>query len=155
MPKFNISVNGKKTTVDVDNDTPLLWVLRDTLKLTGTKYGCGEGYCGNCTVHIDGEAVRSCSTTINEANGKEITTIEGLAANHNHPLIKAWIDEQVPQCGYCQPGQIMTAAALFNNGAIPSENEIESVMSTVLCRCGTYFRIKNAIKKVVSNGGVK
>ena len=155
MPKFNISVNGKKTTVDVDNDTPLLWVLRDTLKLTGTKYGCGEGYCGNCTVHIDGEAVRSCSTTINEANGKQITTIEGLAANHNHPLIKAWIDEQVPQCGYCQPGQIMAAAALFNNGAIPSESEIEATMSTVLCRCGTYFRIKNAIKKVVSNGGVK
>lgn len=155
MPKFNITVNGKNTTVDVDNDTPLLWVLRDTLKLTGTKYGCGEGYCGNCTVHLNGEAVRSCSTTINEANGKQITTIEGLAANHNHPIIKAWIDEQVPQCGYCQPGQIMTAVALFNNGAIPSEEEVESVMSTVLCRCGTYFRIKNAIKKVVAEGGVK
>lgn len=155
MPKFNLTVNGRKTTVDVDNDTPLLWVLRDTLKLTGTKYGCGEGYCGNCTVHINGEAVRSCSTTINEADGKQITTIEGLAANQNHPIIKAWIDEQVPQCGYCQPGQIMAAAALFNNGAIPSKEEIESTMSTVLCRCGTYFRIKNALEKVVAEGGVK
>ncbi len=155
MSKFNLTVNGKKTTVDVDDNTPLLWVLRDTLGLTGTKYSCGEGYCGSCTVHVNGEAIRSCSTTINEVDGKQITTIEGLAANQNHPIIKAWIDEQVPQCGYCQPGQIMTAAALFNNDAIPSKEEIESTMSTVLCRCGTYFRIKNAIEKVVTEGGVK
>lgn len=156
MPKFNFIVNGKKRTVEVDDpQTPLLWVLRDNLGLTGTKYSCGEGYCGSCTVHLDGEAVRSCSTFISEVEGKSITTIEGLAADKSNPVLQAWIDEEVPQCGYCQPGQIMAAAAMLNGNTKPSQDEINAVMSQILCRCGTYPRIKKAIAKVISEGGVK
>lgn len=154
MPKFNFTVNGEKKTVEVDDEkTPLLWVLRDNLGLTGTKYSCGEGYCGSCTVHVDGEAVRSCATYISEVEGKSITTIEGLAADKSNPILQAWIEEEVPQCGYCQPGQIMAAAAMLKNNPKPSKEEIESIMSMILCRCGTYPRIKKAIEKVVNKGG--
>lgn len=148
MPEYSINVNGKKQTVNVDDDTPLLWVLRDTLGLTGTKYGCGEGICGACVVHIDGKAERSCSINIKEVKGKKITTIEGLAENPNHPIFKVWIDLEVSQCGYCQPGQIMTLAALLNENPKPSKSQIEETMSTVLCRCGTYARIHKAIDKL-------
>ena len=152
MPEYSIKVNGKKKTVNVDDDTPLLWVLRDTLGLTGTKYGCGEGLCGSCTVHIDGKAERSCSVSIKEAAGKSITTIEGLAENPDHPVFKVWIDLEVSQCGYCQPGQIMQLAALLNENPKPSKSEIEETMSTVLCRCGTYARIHKAIDKLNGEG---
>ena len=152
MPEFSLTVNGKKKTVNVEDDTPLLWVLRDTLGLTGTKYGCGEGICGSCTVHIDGKAERSCSVSIKEAAGKSITTIEGLAENPDHPIFKVWIDLEVSQCGYCQPGQIMTLAALLNENPKPSKSEVEETMSTVLCRCGTYARIHKAIDKLDGEG---
>ncbi len=148
MPEYSINVNGKKQIVNVDDDTPLLWVLRDTLGLTGTKYGCGEGICGACVVHIDGKAERSCSINIKEVIGKKIITIEGLAENPNHPIFKVWIDLEVSQCGYCQPGQIMTLAALLNENPKPSKSQIEETMSTVLCRCGTYARIHKAIDKL-------
>jgi len=152
MPEYSIKVNGKMKTVNVDDDTPLLWVLRDTLGLTGTKYGCGEGLCGSCTVHIDGKAERSCSLSIKEAANKSITTIEGLAENPDHPIFKVWIDLEVSQCGYCQPGQIMQLAALLNENPKPSKSEIEETMSTVLCRCGTYARIHKAIDKLSGEG---
>lgn len=153
MPKYNFILNGEKRNVEVDDpQTPLLWVLRDDLGLTGTKYSCGEGYCGSCTVHIGGEAVRSCATFISEVEGKSVTTIEGLAADKSNAILKAWIEEEVPQCGYCQPGQIMEFAALYNNNKKPSKDEIEAVMSQVLCRCGTYPRIKKAIEKVIEGG---
>lgn len=150
MSEFNLIVNGQKKVIEVDEDTPLLWVLRDSLQLTGTKYSCGVGLCGNCVVHIDGVAERSCLTTIKEVSSKSITTIEGLAQNPDHPIFKAWIDQEVSQCGYCQPGQIMTLAALLNNNSKPSVREIEDTMSGVLCRCGTYPRIKKAISKVIN-----
>ena len=150
MSEFNLIVNGQKKVIAVDEDTPLLWVLRDSLQLTGTKYSCGVGLCGNCVVHIDGVAERSCLTTIKEVSSKSITTIEGLAQNPDHPIFKAWIDQEVSQCGYCQPGQIMTLAALLNNNSKPSVREIEDTMSGVLCRCGTYPRIKKAISKVIN-----
>jgi isoquinoline 1-oxidoreductase subunit alpha len=149
MPQYSIKVNGQNKVVDVDEDTPLLWVLRDNLGLTGTKYSCGEGYCGCCSVHIDGEAERSCSVTIKEVDGKAITTIEGLAENKNHPIFKVWIDLEVSQCGYCQPGQIMTLAAMLNKDAKPSQKEINDTMSGILCRCGSYYRIRKAINKIV------
>lgn len=148
MPEFSINVNGKNRTVKVDADTPLLWVLRDTLGLTGTKYSCGEGICGSCTIHIEGKTERSCSVSIKEAAGKSVTTIEGLAANPDHPIFKTWIDLEVSQCGYCQPGQIMTLAALFNGKTKPKRKEIDDTISTVLCRCGTYPRIRKAIEKI-------
>lgn len=148
MARFLFKVNGIKKTVDVDADTPLLWVLRDTLGLTGTKYSCGEGLCGTCTVHINGKAERSCSITIKEVQGKSITTIEGLAKNSNHPIFKTWIDLEVSQCGYCQPGQIMTLAAVLNEKDKPSKETIEEAMNGVLCRCGTYHRIGKAIDKL-------
>ena len=148
MARFSLKVNGVKKTVDVDVDTPLLWVLRDTLGLTGTKYSCGEGICGTCTVHINGKAERSCSIAIKEVQGKSITTIEGLAQNSNHPIFKTWIDLEVSQCGYCQPGQIMTLAALLNEKDKPSKETIEEAMNGVLCRCGTYHRIGKAIDKL-------
>lgn len=154
MPKYSLNVNGVKKTVDVDSDTPLLWVLRDNLNLTGTKYSCGIGLCGTCVVHINGLAERSCSVSVKDAADKNILTIEGLAENPDHPIFKAWIDQEVSQCGYCQPGQIMTLAALLNEKPNPSESEIEETMSGVLCRCGTYPRIKKAIDKLVS-GEVK
>jgi isoquinoline 1-oxidoreductase alpha subunit len=147
MSKINLTVNKKNYSVDVDPDTPLLWVLRDTLGLTGTKYGCGEGICGSCTVHIDGNAERSCILSVKNVEGSEITTIEGLAENPDHPIFKTWIDLEVSQCGYCQPGQIMTLAAMLNKNA--SKSEIENEMSSVLCRCGTYHRIRKAVDKLV------
>lgn len=149
MPEFKLKVNNKEVKVDIDGDTPLLWVLRDTLGLTGTKYGCGEGICGSCIVHINGKAERSCSIMIKDAAGKSVITIEGFAENPNHPIFKSWIELEVSQCGYCQPGQIMTLAALLNDNSKPTKTEIDEAMSGVLCRCGTYHRIRKAIDKIV------
>jgi aerobic-type carbon monoxide dehydrogenase small subunit (CoxS/CutS family) len=144
---ISLTVNGKQERVDVQPDTPLLWVLRDTLNLTGTKFGCGIGQCGACTVHLDGKAIRSCSTPASVAAGKKITTIEGLSGNSTHPLQQAWIAEQVPQCGYCQSGQIMSAAALLATNRRPTDQDIDRAMSGNICRCGTYQRIRRAIKR--------
>lgn len=146
MPTYTIKVNGQQQTVNVDADTPILWVLRDSLELVGTKYGCGIAQCGACTVHIDGQAVRSCSLPISNVADKAITTIEGLSDNGDHPLQKAWIKHDVPQCGYCQAGQIMNAAALLKENKNPSDEDIEIAMTGNICRCGTYNRIKAAIK---------
>ena len=146
MATINLSINGKKQTVDVDPNTPLLWVLRDHLKMVGTKYGCGISQCGSCTVHMDGVAIRSCMVTVSAIGNQEITTIEGLSENGDHPLQKAWMEVDVPQCGYCQAGQIMTAAAFLKNNPNPTDEEIEMVMNGNICRCGTYSRIKKAIK---------
>lgn len=151
MPEYTLVVNGSRIVVNVDEDTPLLWVLRDNLNLTGTKYSCGIGLCGSCVVHINGNAERSCSVTIKDAASKEIQTIEGFAENPDHPIFKTWIEHEVSQCGYCQPGQIMTLAALLNENPNPSEKEIEETMSGVLCRCGTYPRIKKAIDELLKN----
>ncbi|MCX5811717.1 MAG: (2Fe-2S)-binding protein [Proteobacteria bacterium] len=140
-------VNGKKCTVDVPPDTPLLWVIRDNLKLMGTKFGCGIGECGSCTVHIDGKSQRSCSIPVGDVQGKNITTIEGLSKNH--PVIRAWIQEQVPQCGYCQPGVMMQVAALIAESPNPNPEKIVRAMDDVLCRCGSYPRMKKGIKKAV------
>src|SRR5436189_2519476 len=140
-------INGKSHTVDVDPGTPLLWVIRERLQLTGTKFGCGVAQCGACTVHLDGAAVRSCQTTVGQAAGKKITTIEGLSARGDHPLQKAWIAEQVPQCGYCQSGQIMQAAALLARTKSPTREQIVQHMSGNLCRCGTYHQIVAAIQR--------
>ena len=144
---ISLTVNGKQERVDVQPDTPLLWVLRDALNLTGTKFGCGIGQCGACTVHLDGKAIRSCSTPASVAAGKKITTIEGLSGNSTHPLQQAWIAEQVPQCGYCQSGQIMSAAALLATNRRPTDQDIDRAMSGNICRCGTYQRIRRAIKR--------
>ena len=149
---INLEINGKRYQVDVANDVPLLWVIRERLKLTGTKFGCGIGMCGSCTVHIDGRAQRSCQTPVGDAQGKKITTIEGLP--EDHPIKKAWIQEQVPQCGYCQTGQIMQAAALLTEDPHPSEEKILQAMDGNLCRCGTYVKIKSAIR-LASKGGSK
>jgi isoquinoline 1-oxidoreductase subunit alpha len=140
-------LNGRSTDVAADETTPLLWVLREHLKLTGTKFGCGMALCGACTVHIEGEAVRSCQVPLQAVAGKKVTTIEGLSANADHPLQKAWVIEQVPQCGYCQPGQIMQAAALLKAKPHPSRQEIIDTMSGNICRCGTYLRILRAIQR--------
>lgn len=147
MREVTLSVNGTRRVVAVAVDTPLLWVLRDRLALTGTKYGCGRGLCGMCTVHLDGESARSCLLPVGDAVGREVTTIEGLAADRAHPLLEAWTAEQVPQCGWCQPGQIMQAAALLATNPHPTESEIDDAMSRVLCRCGTYGRIRRAIRR--------
>jgi isoquinoline 1-oxidoreductase alpha subunit len=156
MPEITLRVNGSERKVDVSPDTPLLWVLRDTLQLTGTKFGCGAGLCGACTVHLDGEARRSCSTPVAQAAGKNITTIEGLSpASGLHPLQQAWIAEDVPQCGYCQVGQIMSAAALLAKTPQPSDDQITEAMSGNLCRCGTYDRIRRAIHRAASPGGAR
>ena len=144
---ISLTVNGKQERVDVQPDTPLLWVMREALGLTGTKFGCGIGQCGACTLHVDGRAVRSCSTPISQAAGKRVTTIEGLSANSSHPLQQAWIAEQVPQCGYCQSGQIMAAAALLASNRRPSDQDIDRAMSGNICRCGTYQRIRRAIQR--------
>lgn len=145
--KFNLQVNGKTYAVDVTPDTKLLWVLREHLNLYGTKYGCGAGLCGACMVHLDGVSTYSCQLTVAQIAGKSITTIEGLAENNDHPLQQAWIEEQVPQCGYCQSGQIMRAADLLAKNSRPSRAEIVTHMNTNLCRCGTYPRIVRAIEK--------
>jgi isoquinoline 1-oxidoreductase alpha subunit len=145
-----LSINGKSHTVEVEPDTPLLWVLRDTLGLTGTKYGCGIAQCGACTVHVDGAAVRACSLPVSEAAGKTITTIEGLAVNGAlHKVQQAWLDHDVPQCGYCQSGMIMAVAALIKDKAQPSDAEIDSAISNI-CRCGTYQRVRAAIHAAAS-----
>jgi isoquinoline 1-oxidoreductase alpha subunit len=141
---ISLNVNGKTFRVDVPPDIPLLWVLRDHLKLTGTKFGCGIGECGACTVHINGKAERSCSIAVGDAQGKKITTIEGLP--QNHPVKRAWIQEQVPQCGYCQPGIMMQVAALISSKPKPSPEQVISAMDDVICRCGTHLRIKRGIK---------
>jgi len=145
--KVKLNVNRKEYTVAVQPDTPLLWVIRDEIGLTGTKYGCGISVCGACTVHVDGKAVRSCRTYVSDVVGKEITTIEGLSADGNHPVQKAWIEEDVPQCGYCHSGQIMTAAALLAENSTPSDEDIDEAMSNNICRCGTYQRIRSAIHR--------
>lgn len=151
MAAINLNVNGKKQTVDVDPKTPMLWVLRDHLKLVGTKYGCGIAQCGACTIHIDGTAVRSCQLPASAAENKVITTIEGLSENGDHPVQKAWLEHDVPQCGYCQAGQIMSAAALLNENPNPSDEQIVSAMNGNICRCGTYTRIKAAIKTAANS----
>jgi len=159
MADFTLSVNGSDKKVSVSPETPLLWVLRDTLEMTGTKFGCGAGLCGACTVLIDGAARRSCKTQVSQVVGKQITTIEGLGASGLHPLQQAWIDEDVPQCGYCQVGQIMSAAALLKKNPHPTDDDISNAMEGNLCRCGTYQRIRKAIHRaagdnvVVANSG--
>lgn len=147
MAVFRIEVNGKTHRIDVAPDTPLLWVLRDSLELTGTKYGCGAGVCGACTVHAGDEAVRSCQLSIADANGKSFVTIEGLSAAGDHPCQRAWLEEDVSQCGYCQAGMIMTAAALLKRKPPLSEAEIEAAMSNSICRCGAYQRIRRALRR--------
>ncbi len=147
---ISLIINGKSHKVDVTPDVPLLWVIREYLKLTGTKYGCGIGMCGSCTVHIDGKAQRSCQISAGDAQGKKITTIEGIP--EDHPVKKAWIKEQVPQCGYCQPGQIMQAIAFISEKPDPTDEEIVSAMNGNLCRCGTYPYIKSAIKLAARGG---
>ena len=144
---ISLNVNGKSYEIDVSGDIPLLWVLRDYLKLTGTKYGCGIGECGSCTVHVDGRAERSCGLTVEEALGKKITTIEGLP--EDHPVKRAWIEEQVVQCGYCQPGVIMQVAALLSESPNPNPEKIINALDNVICRCGTYPRIKRGIRRAV------
>ncbi len=144
---MKLRINGADRDVDVDPEMPLLWVLRDILGLTGTKYGCGEALCGSCTVHIDDHAVRACVTPVRRAEGKAVTTIEGLSKDGTHPLQQAWLDLRVPQCGYCQAGQIMSAAALLAKKPKPTDDEIDASMAGNLCRCGTYPRIRAAIKK--------
>ncbi len=153
MARF--SVNDREVTLDVAADTPLLWVLRDALGLTGTKFGCGAGLCGACTVHLDGQPIRSCMTPVSAAEGHSVTTIEGLGAEGPHPLQQAWIEEQVPQCGYCQSGQIMAAAALMKQKPDPSDAEITEFMSANICRCGTYLRIRRAIRRAARTGPVQ
>lgn len=145
---ITLDVNKKKYEVDVSPDVPLLWVIRDHLLLTGTKYGCGMSLCGACTVHIDGKARRSCQVPVGEAQGKEITTIEGIP--DNHPVKKAWLAEDVPQCGYCQPGQVMEAIVLLKNNPRPSDADIDNAMTGNICRCGTYQRIRSAIHQAAS-----
>ena len=146
MALFDLVVNGKKHQVDVDPDTPILWVLRDNLGLVGTKFGCGVSQCGSCTIHLDGDAARSCMTPVSGVGNQKITTIEGLSKNADHALQEAWLEHDVPQCGYCQSGQIMNAAALLSQNPSPSDKDIDTAMHGNLCRCGTYIRIKAAIK---------
>lgn len=146
MAVYNLNINDKDYEVDVDSSTPILWVLRDTLKLVGTKYGCGIAQCGACTIHLDGKAMRSCMLPVSQVGKKEITTIEGLSEKGDHPVQKAWIKHDVAQCGYCQSGQIMSASALLKSNKRPSDKEIEESMRGNICRCGTYLRIKDAIK---------
>ena len=147
MAQVSISINGQIMTVDVDPQTPLLWVLRDTFGLIGTKYGCGIGQCGTCTVILEGDAVRSCQTPVSRAAGKRVTTIEGLSRDRSHPVQRAWIEEQVPQCGYCQSGQIMAAVVLLKATPHPTDADINDAMSGNICRCGTYHRIRRAVHR--------
>jgi isoquinoline 1-oxidoreductase subunit alpha len=153
MPSFTLTVNGVERTLEASPETPLLWVLRDNLQLTGTKYGCGAGLCGACSVHMDGALTRSCTLPVSRAAGKHVTTIEGLGGGGGrHPLQEAWIAEDVPQCGYCQSGQIMAAAALLAKTPHPSDGEINQFMGANICRCGTYERIRRAIRRVAGGG---
>jgi isoquinoline 1-oxidoreductase alpha subunit len=154
MPRTSLTVNGKTHSVDVASNTPLLWVLRDNLELTGTKFGCGIGECGACTVHLDGHPTRSCSLPVSAVAGKKITTIEGLSPDRSHAVQKAWIAEDVPQCGYCQSGQIMAAAALLARSPNPTDDDIDAAMSNI-CRCGTYTRIRAAIHRAAGANGEK
>lgn len=151
MAIFNLNINGTSKQVDVDTNTPVLWVLRDQLDLVGTKFGCGIAQCGACTIHLDGNAVRSCQLPVSATEGASITTIEGLSENGDHPVQKAWMEHDVPQCGYCQAGQIMTAAALLQQNPTPSDEDIENAMDGNICRCGTYLRIKAAVKTASQN----
>jgi isoquinoline 1-oxidoreductase alpha subunit len=150
MPRFTITVNSQKHTIDAVPDLPLLWALRDILQLNGTKYGCGAGVCGACTVHQGRDAVRSCQIPLEEANGKSYTTIEGLSARGDHPCQRAWIEEDVSQCGYCQTGMIMAAAALLHRKPAPTDSEIDEAMSDSVCRCGTYNRMRRAIHRAAA-----
>lgn len=154
MATYRLTVNGEVQEVEAAPNTPLLWVLRDNLSLTGTKYGCGMAQCGACTIHIDGTAVRSCSIPVSTVGEKKVTTIEGISSTDLHPVQQAWMDENVPQCGFCQTGQIMSAVALIEKNPSPSDAEIESAMSGNICRCGTYERIRKAIKRA-SNTSAK
>ncbi len=147
MAVFNLNINGKNREIDVDPTTPLLWVLRDHLNLVGTKYGCGIAQCGACTVHLDDVAVRSCMMPVSSISNQKVTTIEGLSENGDHPVQKAWLEVDTAQCGYCQTGQIMTAAALLKKNSNPSDEQIEMAMNGNICRCGTYLRIKESVKK--------
>jgi aerobic-type carbon monoxide dehydrogenase small subunit (CoxS/CutS family) len=149
---LDLTINNKSHRADLDPNTPLLWALRDALGLTGTKFGCGAGLCGACTVHLDGAAVRSCQTPVSSVVGKKVTTIEGLSPDNSHPVQLAWIAEQVPQCGYCQSGQIMQAAALLAEKPHPSAAEVDQAMNGNICRCGTYQRIRRAIQRAASGG---
>lgn len=151
MAKFNLNVNGKQQEVNVDPSTPLLWVLRDHLDLVGTKFGCGIASCGACTVHVDGAAMRSCSLPISQVGDQQVITIEGLSEKGDHPVQEAWIEHDVPQCGYCQAGQMMNAAALLSQNPNASDQDIENAMNGNICRCGTYVRIKAAIKTASKN----
>jgi isoquinoline 1-oxidoreductase alpha subunit len=151
MALFNLTVNGERVEVDVDPTTPMLWVLRDHLNLVGTKYGCGIAQCGACTIHLNGVAVRSCSLPVAAVGEQAVTTIEGLSPDGTHPLQEAWLQHDVPQCGYCQAGQIMSAAALLAQNASPSDEEIDAAMTGNICRCGTYTRIHAAIKTATAN----
>jgi len=150
MANYNLQINGKKYTVDVDADTPVLWVMRDTLGLVGTKYGCGIAQCGACTIHMNGNAVRSCSLPVSAVGTKALTTIEGLSANGDHPVQQAWHEVDVAQCGYCQAGQMMTAAALLARNPKPSPDQIDNAMNGNLCRCGSYHRIREAVTVAAS-----
>ncbi|HHZ80999.1 MAG TPA: (2Fe-2S)-binding protein [Candidatus Marinimicrobia bacterium] len=150
MPRYTLNINGRDRKVSVDEDTPLLWVLRDELGLTGTKFGCGRGLCGSCTVHLNGESTRSCMTSVDYAEGNDITTIEGLSPDVTHFIQEAWIAEEVPQCGYCQSGQVMAAAALLERNPNPSDQDIDVGMKMNLCRCGTYQRIRKAIHRAAA-----
>ncbi|WP_373074384.1 (2Fe-2S)-binding protein [Zeaxanthinibacter enoshimensis] len=151
MANYTLNINGKSREVDVDPSTPMLWVLRDHVKLVGTKYGCGIAQCGACTVHLDDTAVRSCQLPVSAVGDKKITTIEGLSENGDHPVQQAWLEIDVPQCGYCQAGQIMSASALLKRNPSPTDSEIDSAMDGNICRCGTYTRIKKAIKTAAGN----
>jgi len=151
MAKINLNINGQNQTVDVDPKTPVLWVLRDHLNLVGTKYGCGVAQCGACTIHLDGNAVRSCNLPVSAVANKKVTTIEGISENGDHPVQKAWLAHDVPQCGYCQAGQIMTAVSLLNKNSKPTDDQIETAMQGNLCRCGTYLRIKAAVKTAANS----
>jgi isoquinoline 1-oxidoreductase subunit alpha len=147
---ITLSVNQKQVNVEADPDTPLLWILRESLGLTGTKFGCGVAQCGACTVHIDGEAVRSCVAPVSRAAGKEVTTVEGLSTDLSHPLQRAWLEEDVPQCGYCQSGQLMSAAVLLREKPHPTDDDINDAMTGNICRCGTYPRIRKAIHRAAA-----
>lgn len=155
MAKYTLNINQQKFTVDADPQTPLLWVIRDEVGLTGTKYGCGIAQCGACTVHLNGTPVRSCSLPVSAISGQQVTTIEGVSEDQSHPVQKAWVEAQVPQCGYCQSGQIMSAIALLDKNPKPTDDDIDTAMSGNICRCGTYTRIRKAIHNAsneISNG---